>query len=166
MSQQVSQTHVDRKCVQAREMLFICIKLRSDSVKLIHGISVRGCERRGCFCHRRQGVGEGPRGKGFASGIMKALSTTSFPKCPSAGHGAAKGPRDLLGRRAGCQPGEQVLGQHTAKNTAVSGASRVREAAAAAGGGSAPPGAPAPGSLSPFPWLSRCPASPVLVPTP
>lgn len=42
VSQQVSQTHVDRKCVQAREMLFICIKLPSDAGKWIRGSSVRG----------------------------------------------------------------------------------------------------------------------------
>lgn len=93
MSQQVSQTHVDRKCVQAREMLFICIKLRSDSVKLIGGISASGCERCGRLCHRRQGATKGPQGKGFASGIVKAPSTAGFPKGPGASCRAAEGPR-------------------------------------------------------------------------
>lgn len=79
LSQAASQTHVDRKCVQAREMLFICIKLRSDSVGLICGSSVSGCEWCRGHCQCRQGATEGPC---RAGAIVRALRTTSFPNPP------------------------------------------------------------------------------------
>lgn len=102
MSQQVSQTRVDRKCVQAGEMLFICIKLQSDSVKLICGISLASAGTAGSSGTVSQ---EPPRAPMRVAQPMGLVGTLSAPQCP-------KAPRCWLWSCQGTRGGRQDTAGH------------------------------------------------------